>query len=226
VLAVDRAGLVGEDGRTHQGIFDLSFLRTIPGLIVSAPKDELELQHLLYTAVQAGKPMAIRYPRGTGRSEIGRYPEGFELIPIGDWELSRTGDDLCVLSTGSSLNAALAAAEILEKEGISCSVVNARFVKPLDVDLLMELCNKTQRLVTVEENTLVGGFGSAVLEALEEHNVSSVKVLRLGLPDAYIEHGPQTMLRSMHGLDPEGIANRIRLFCQIDSPVQAEVLEQ
>ena len=173
VFAIDRAGIVGEDGATHQGAFDISYLSNIPNMIVSAPRDEDELQHLLYTAVKAGRPMAMRYPRGHG--------EGVELNPklqtleIGKGEILRDGADLAILAIGSMVYPALNAARLLSKEGIECSVVNARFAKPLDSELILRLARKTGRLVTVEENTLAGGFGSAVLELLAKSKVESSK---------------------------------------------------
>jgi 1-deoxy-D-xylulose-5-phosphate synthase len=208
VFAIDRAGIVGDDGKTHQGAFDISYLRSIPNLIVSAPKDEDELQHLLFTAVSAGQPMAIRYPRGRGEG-VPLKPE-LAKLPIGKGELLREGQDLAILALGLTVHPALVAAERLAEEGISCAVANARFVKPLDAELVLELASKTKRLLTVEENALAGGFGSAVLELLGKAKLAEVRVECLGLPDTFIEHGSQKLFRSMFDLDAEGIARRVK----------------
>jgi 1-deoxy-D-xylulose-5-phosphate synthase len=209
IFAIDRAGIVGEDGRTHQGAFDLSFLRCIPNLTVASPKDEDELRHLLFTATRLGRPMAIRYPRGEG---VGASLTGaLQELPVGVGELLRSGDDVTIAAVGPAVWPALAAAESLSASGIECSVVNARFVKPLDRELILQLASRTRRLVTVEENVLAGGFGSAVLELLDEASLQQVRVERLGLPDRFIEHGPRELFRSMFDLDSEGIIRRIRV---------------
>jgi len=208
VFAVDRAGIVGDDGKTHQGSFDISYLRAVPNMVIAAPKDEDEFQHLLYTAVGAAQPMAVRYPRGDGEGvPLGR---GFCLLPMGKGEILRKGEDVGILAIGSTVYPALAASERLEKEGIHCAVANARFAKPLDSDLIMELSAHTKRLLTVEENALAGGFGSGVLELLGKANLDGVRVECLGLPDRFIEHGPQELLRTMFNLDSEGIAMCIK----------------
>ena len=222
IFAIDRAGIVGEDGRTHQGAFDLSFLRCIPNLTVASPKDEDELRHLLFTATRLGRPMAIRYPRGEG---IGASLTGaLQELPVGVGELLRSGDDLTIAAVGSAVWPALAAAESLSVSGIECSVVNACFVKPLDRELILQLASRTQRLVTVEENVLAGGFGSAVLELLDEAGLQQVRVERLGLPDRFIEHGPRELFRSMFDLDGEGIVRRIRVaFPEVGDGLPATV---
>lgn len=206
IFAIDRAGIVGDDGKTHQGAFDISYLRSIPNVVICAPKDEGEFQQALFTAISAGKPMAIRYPRGNG--------EGVSLksrfqLPIGKGEILRDGEDLAILAIGSVVYPSLAAAEQLASEGIDCAVVNARFAKPLDSELILELASK-KRLLTVEENALAGGFGSAVLELLSEAESVNVKIERLGLPDRFIEHGSQEIFRSLFKLDAEGIARHIK----------------
>ena len=199
---------LGEDGRTHQGAFDISYLRCLPNMTVAAPKDEDELRHLLFTATKLGGPMAIRYPRGNG---IGApLSEELRLLPIGAGELLRSGDDVTIVAVGPAVWAALAAAEELAASGIECSVVNARFIKPLDSQMLLDLASRSGRIVTVEENVLAGGFGSAVLEALESVGTEGVRVERIGLPDRFIEHGPQELFRSMFDLDAEGIVRRVR----------------
>jgi 1-deoxy-D-xylulose-5-phosphate synthase len=207
VFAIDRAGIVGDDGKTHQGNFDLSYLRAIPDLIVAAPKDENELEHLLFTAVRAGRPMAVRYPRGNGEGVT--LEAHFHELPTGRGELLREGDDLAILAIGASVYPALAAADILAEEGVRCSVVNARFAKPLDAELITGLAERMPML-TVEENALAGGFGSAVMELLSGSGLPPVKVESLGLPDRFIEHGTQERLRAMFNLHREGIIQKIR----------------
>ncbi|MBI4304623.1 MAG: 1-deoxy-D-xylulose-5-phosphate synthase, partial [Chloroflexi bacterium] len=180
VFAIDRAGIVGDDGKTHQGAFDISYLRTVPNLAVAAPKDENELRHLLYSAVHSGQPMAVRYPRGNGLG-VSLEPE-LKQLPIGKGEIVREGHDAAILAFGSTVYPALAAAALLASEGIDCAVVNARFAKPLDSELMLELAARTGRLLTVEEGALAGGFGSAVLEMLCNARLDGVKVECLGLP--------------------------------------------
>jgi 1-deoxy-D-xylulose-5-phosphate synthase len=200
IFAIDRGGLVGEDGPTHHGSFDLSYLRLIPNLTIMAPKDENELQHMLYSALKYPGPVAIRYPRSAG--------EGVELdwelkeIPLGKAELIKDGKDLTIIAIGNLVYQALKAAEDLEKENISIAVINARFVKPLDEDLILDFAKKTGKIITVEENTLIGGFGSAVCELLADKNVS-VKIKRIGLPDKFIEHGDLKTLKRKYGLTSE-----------------------
>jgi 1-deoxy-D-xylulose-5-phosphate synthase len=221
VFALDRAGIVGDDGKTHQGAFDISYLRSIPNMIVASPRDEDELRHLLFTAVSARQPMAVRYPRGNG---VG-VPLSSDLrqIPIGKGELLRDGQDIAVLAIGQTVSPALVAAERLAEEGVQCAVVDARFAKPLDAELVLELATRTGRVVTVEENALAGGFGSAVLELLVNAKLSQVKAECIGLPDQFVEHGTQELLRSMFELDAEGIARRIKLAFPelfVDVPVK------
>ena len=224
VFALDRAGIVGEDGRTHQGAFDLSYLRCLPNLTVAAPKDEDELRHLLVTATELGTPMAVRFPRGCG---IGVPLAGApHKIPVGTSEIIRSGDDVTIVAIGPAAWAAHSAAEELAASGIECAVVNARFVKPLDQEVILPLASKSGRLVTVEENVLAGGFGSAVLEAMESAGVASVRVERIGLPDIFVEHGPQELFRSMFDLDAAGIIRRVRAaFPELASEIPATFLE-
>jgi 1-deoxy-D-xylulose-5-phosphate synthase len=208
VFAIDRAGVVGNDGPTHHGVFDLSFLRHLPGMTLMAPKDENELQHMLQTAVNHDGPVAIRYPRGNGYGVA--IDQSFRSLPIGRGELLRDGADAALLAVGTMVYPALEAAELLAGEGLKLAVANMRFIKPLDRELILALADKTGRLVTVEENVLQGGFGSAVLELLEEAGRSDVAVTRLGFPDAFVEQGEQWELRARYGLDAAGIAARIR----------------
>ena len=207
IFAVDRAGIVGDDGKTHQGSFDISFLRSVPDLVVAAPRDENDFKNLLATAVRAGRPMALRYPRGAARGvtcEANPRP-----LAIGQGELLRGGRDAAILAIGTTVYPALAAAEALTEEGIDCAVADARFAKPLDAELIEELA-ATGRLLTVEENTLAGGFGSAVLELAAARGLGDARIACLGLPDRFIEHGSQDLLRSMLSLDAEGIATKLK----------------
>ena len=208
VFAIDRAGIVGEDGKTHQGTFDLSYLGCIPSLVIAAPSDENEMRHLLYTAVKANHPMAIRYARDSGLGVP--TDEHFRELPVGKGEVLKHGDDLAIIAIGSTVAPSMEAAKLLGDKGINCAVVNARFAKPLDSDLILELANRTKRLVTVEENALIGGFGSAVLSLLS--NNTGVSLLRIGIPDEFVEHGSQELLRANYGLNAEGITHRILSF--------------
>jgi len=207
IFAIDRSGIVGEDGKTHQGTFDISYLLLIPNLIVSAPKDENELQHLLYTAVKSKHPMAIRYPRGSG-SAVELDPVLHE-IPIGKGEILRRGKDVAILAIGTTVAPALEAAQKLASNGIEATVVNARFAKPLDAELIIDLAKNIKRLVTVEENALSGGFGSSVVDLLQRSGISDIRVKSIGIPDEFVEQGTQAVLRSKYGLDAEGIARQV-----------------
>lgn len=201
-LALDRSGIVGDDGPTHHGVFDLSFLRFIPNLLLMAPKDENELQHMLYTAVLQNNPTAIRYPRGSG--------EGIELdrtlkkIEIGRGELLREGKDVLLLPVGNRVYPALSAAEGLRKLGIDATVINPRFIKPLDNELISTWAEKTGRIVTIEDNVKKGGFGSAILQLLAEVHLN-IPVRTLGYGNKFIEHAPQNILWKNNGLDVSGI---------------------
>ncbi|MCH7553086.1 MAG: 1-deoxy-D-xylulose-5-phosphate synthase [Chloroflexi bacterium] len=207
VLIVDRAGVVGEDGKTHHGAFDVSYLRCLPNAVVCAPKDENELQHLVYTGYLHNGPFAIRIPRGAALG-VDLDPD-LKPLEVGRGEVLREGKDVTIVALGKSVEYSLEAADLLDERGISCMVVNARFVKPIDEELLIRVTNATGRVVTVEENVLAGGFGSAVLEALTERNVKNFTPLRLGMPDAFVEHATAVMQRKILGLDGEGIARRI-----------------
>jgi 1-deoxy-D-xylulose-5-phosphate synthase len=203
VFALDRGGIVGDDGETHQGLFDLSYLRHLPNLVVMAPKDEDELRHMLYTAVEHNGPIAVRYPRGQG---VGvDFTSTLKKIPIGKAEVVRDGEDLLILGLGASVHYALDAAQQLEEKGFQATVVNARFVKPLDEQLILTLAAKCGRVLTVEENVALGGFGSAVLELLSDKGLTGIPVKRLAVPDKFMEHGKPDLLRKNYGLDAEGI---------------------
>jgi 1-deoxy-D-xylulose-5-phosphate synthase len=211
-LALDRAGLVGEDGPTHHGVFDIAYLRHVPNMVVMAPKDENELQHMIRTAVEHPGPATVRYPRGTGCG----VPMDQELkrLPIGKAELVKDGGDAAIIAIGNMVCPSIEAAKRLAEEGISVAVVNARFVKPLDEEMIVALARRTGRIATIEEHALHGGFGSAVLECLDAKGVTGVKTLRIGLPDTYIEHGAQATLRHKYGLDADGIYASVKGFVE------------
>jgi 1-deoxy-D-xylulose-5-phosphate synthase len=197
MLAIDRGGLVGADGATHAGSFDLSYLRCIPNMTVMAPADENECRQMLYTAFQLNTPSAVRYPRGTGPG-VTINPEMLAL-PVGKGELRRTGKRVAILAFGSMLAPALAAAE-----QIDATVANMRFVKPLDAELILRLEREHELLVTVEENTIQGGAGSAVAECLQQLGMG-VPLLQLGLPDQFIEQGEHGQMLADCGLDAKGM---------------------
>lgn len=224
ILAIDRAGLVGEDGPTHHGAFDLSYLRQIPNWVVMAPKDANELKNMLYTAVNRfaslttrwqNAPMAIRYPRApipddlTCGEPVGSKDD-FIQIPMGSWEILKEGKDLAILAIGSLVYPALEASEQLGEEGIDVEVVNARFMKPLDEGMLLSILKKFGKIITIEENALLGGFGSAILEFAESHSINNVLIKRIGIPDKFIEHGPRNKLLNVLGLDKDGIVKMVK----------------
>jgi len=210
VFAIDRAGIVGEDGPTHQGAFDISYLRHIPNLTVMAPKDDLELKAMLELALKHNGPSAIRYPRGKVQSSgISRQPSAFD---IGKAEILKEGSDIALIAIGNVVHPALGAAERLEKEGIKASVINARFIKPLDKELILKIASKAKRIITVEENMIAGGFGSAVLEYLNSMDIPDMKIKILGIPDEFVEQGSQAILRKKYGIDEEGIYQSCKAF--------------
>ena len=211
VFCMDRGGLVGEDGPTHHGHFDITYLRSLPNMMVMAPKDENELRHMLYTALQHSGPAAIRYPRGTG---IGvPFDPEYKTIPIGESEILRDGNDLLIIALGSMVSPSMEAAAILQNEGLSVGVVNCRFVKPLDKSLV-EQVRAVDRVLVVEENIRQGGLGSALLELLNDNGVPNVRLKRIGLPDKFVEHGPLALLREKYGLDHSGILEEARDLCR------------
>jgi len=207
IFMLDRAGIVGEDGPTHHGLFDISYLRPLPNLVFMAPRDENELRHMIYAAFRLTQPVAIRYPRGKGLG----VPLDQEIreIPTGKAEVLKQGSDAAVFAIGSTVYPAIEAAEKLAQEGFSCAVINSRFIKPLDRDCVIEFAEKTGRLVTVEENVLQGGFGSAVLEAIPDHR-RDIRIVNLGIPDIFVEHGPQKILREKYGIDAAGIYHSVK----------------
>lgn len=203
VFAIDRAGIVGEDGPTHQGVFDISYLRHIPDLIVMAPKDADELKDMLAFALKHNGPSAIRYPRGKAhKSGMPQKP-----IKLGEAELIKEGGDMAIIAAGNMSMPAFGAAERLENDGVNAAVVNARFIKPLDKKLIVELALRTRRIITVEENAAAGGFGASVLECLTEAGLHEIEVRTIGIPDLFVEQGPQATLRGLYGLDENGICS-------------------
>ncbi len=208
VFAVDRGGIVGEDGPTHHGLFDLSFLRTLPNMVVMAPKDENELRRMLVTAIGHDGPIALRYPRGPAMGvALDAKPTP---VPIGKAEVLTEGGDVLILAIGRSVGEAMIARERLSGSGIKATVVNCRFAKPLDGELIRGLAKRIPRIVTIEENVLQGGFGSAVCECLIDGGLTGFCLRRIGLPDHFIEHGPQDLLRSNYGIDARGVEQCVR----------------
>ncbi|MEN6412551.1 MAG: 1-deoxy-D-xylulose-5-phosphate synthase [Veillonellales bacterium] len=210
IFALDRAGIVGEDGPTHHGVFDFSYLRHIPNMVLMAPKDENELRHMLFTAVGMNGPVAIRYPRGSGVGVSTAEP--MHKLAIGTAEELKQGKDVVFFAVGAMVQSCLTASELLAQQGIEAGVVNARFVKPLDEQMLRNLARDGSVMITVEDNVLAGGFGSAVMEYINSQQYSWVKLLRLGLPDQFIEHGKRAELLQKYQLDAVGIADRTIAF--------------
>jgi 1-deoxy-D-xylulose-5-phosphate synthase len=208
VFALDRGGIVGEDGPTHQGLFDFSYLRHIPNLVIMVPKDENEFRHMIKTATECPYPTAFRYPRGKGLGV--KRDASLHRIDIGKGEVLRDGQDILIIAIGSTVYPSLRAAEKLAESGIRVAVINSRFLKPLDGALLCDWAKRTGKVLTVEENVLQGGFGSAVLELFQERGLISVQVKRLGIPDIFLEHGPQALLREKYGIDENGIINGVK----------------
>lgn len=209
VFCLDRAGVVGDDGPTHHGIFDISYLRHIPGMVCMAPKDENELRHMLYSALQYHCPVAVRYPRGAGLGVP--LDEELQLLPLGKAEVLRQGSGVTLLAYGSMVAVAQQVAEQLEQElAVQATVVNARFVKPLDTETILACAAEDGLLVTMEEHALAGGFGSAVLELLNEHSMDSSRVLRIGIGDQFVPHGKTELLKELAGLDAAHVTEKIK----------------
>lgn len=215
VFALDRAGIAGADGPTHHGIYDMAYLRLFPNMICMAPKDENELKNMLKTAFETGHPTSLRYPRGSGEG-VTIDPE-MRSIPIGKGEVMRDGKDAVIFAIGAEVWPAVRAAEILNAEGIHVAVLNARFIKPLDDDLIRRYCKPGTKVLTVEEGSLAGGFGSALMERAEQIGIRGFEIQRIGIPDEYVSHGSQDILRAQYDLHPEGIASRVRKMLGIES---------
>ncbi|MFS0822802.1 1-deoxy-D-xylulose-5-phosphate synthase [Bacillus sp. 1P02SD] len=208
-IGIDRSGLVGADGETHQGVFDIAFLRHIPNMVIMMPKDENEGQHMVNTAIHYDDgPIALRYARGNGLGV--EMDEDLKLIPIGSWEILKPGTDAVILTFGTTIPMALKAAELLEQEDISVRVVNARFIKPLDNDMMHQILGSNLPVLTIEESVLMGGFGSAVLEFANDHDYQNAKIDRMGIPDLFIEHGSVNELLREIGMTTENVVERVQ----------------
>ena len=207
VFALDRAGLVGDDGATHHGVFDLSYLRHIPNMIVMCPKDENELQHMLYSALEYNQPAAIRFPRGEGQGV--ELDEKLQLLPLGQSEIIKNDGEVALLAVGSMVQIARECAEILGRDGINCRIINMRFVKPLDEDIILKAAAECKILVTLEENVRLGGFGSGVLELLAQKNIK-VSVLNIGIDDQFVLHGKKEILFKDCQIDAQSAAEKIK----------------
>ncbi len=210
IFALDRGGLVGADGPTHHGVFDLSYLRMIPGMVVMAPKDENELRHMIYTATKyEGGPIAFRYPRGTA---VGvEMDDELREIEIGKAEIIKEGENVALLAVGIMVDYANKALKLLADKGIDAELINMRFVRPLDEQTLNYVAEKFDKIVTLEENSLIGGFGAGVLEYYSDKGIKK-NILRIGLPDAWVEQGSQKELHALLGIDPQGIAEKVENF--------------
>lgn len=207
-FCMDRAGVVGEDGPTHHGVFDMAYLRMVPNLVVMAPKNEAELQRMIVTGIShTTGPIAVRYPRGSGNGAA-LMAEGWEPIPVGKAEVLTSGDDVLIIAIGTMVGPSVQASSLLSEHGIKATVINARFVKPLDIELILPLARRIGRVITVEEGCRMGGFGSAVMEALADGGVN-IPVLRIGIDDQFVTHASRSQLLESLGLTPGGIARTI-----------------
>ncbi|WNS74175.1 1-deoxy-D-xylulose-5-phosphate synthase [Bacillus sp. DTU_2020_1000418_1_SI_GHA_SEK_038] len=212
-IGIDRAGLVGADGETHQGVFDIAFLRHVPNLVLMMPRDENEGQHMVYTAVNYDDgPIALRFPRGNGLGVP--MDTTFKKIPIGTWEVLKNGTDAAILTFGTTIPMAMKAAAILEKQGQSIKVINARFIKPLDEKMLLELFKDDMPILTIEEAILQGGFGSSVLEFAHENGFHHIEIDRMGIPDRFIEHGSVDKLLEEIGMTTSDVVERINILAR------------
>jgi len=213
-FAMDRAGIVGEDGATHQGLFDIAFMRTLPNMVVMAPKDENELRHMLKTSIYHPGPSSLRYPRGNGLGV--EMDEEIKQIEIGKGEVIKDGKDLAIIAFGAMVDPSMKTAAMLEEKGLSVAVINARFAKPIDKNLIMEYAKKTGCIVTTEEHSVQGGFGSAVLEALQDFDEHiPLKTKCIGVPDIVVEHGAPGIIKKDLKLDPEGMFETICSFINV-----------
>ena len=206
-FVLDRAGIVGADGPTHQGQYDISYMRSIPNFVLMAPKDEAELQRMLITSINHKGPTALRIPRGSGLG-VAVMDEGWEPIRIGEGEILEEGNDILILAYGSMVASSIETAKLLKEKNINACIVNARFVKPLDHNLIIPLANKIRKVVTMEEGTLIGGFGSAIVELFNDNDVN-VPVLRIGIPDVLVDHATPDQSKEKLGLNPDQMADKI-----------------
>ncbi|HEX3109578.1 MAG TPA: 1-deoxy-D-xylulose-5-phosphate synthase [Thermoanaerobaculia bacterium] len=217
VFALDRAGIAGQDGPTHHGIYDMAYLRVFPNMVCMAPKDENELRHMVKTAFNTGHPTSLRYPRGNA---VGVAMDAeMKSLPVGKGEVMREGAAATIFAIGVEVWPAVEAAQILAKENIEVAVVNARFIKPLDDELIARFCKPYSKVITVEEGSLAGGFGSAVMERTQQLGIENVDFHRIGIPDEYVHHGAQEILRAQYDLHAEGIARRVREFLTETMPI-------
>ncbi|MGC9326502.1 MAG: 1-deoxy-D-xylulose-5-phosphate synthase, partial [Candidatus Hinthialibacter sp.] len=221
IFAIDRAGVIGDDGATHQGLYDIAYLRALPNIVVSAAANERELSQLFWTALQHDGPFAIRYPRASGEG-VEWSPEEAP-IPIGKGVVVEKGSDVAILAYGYMVHRALEAAELLRKEGIQPTVVNMRFAKPLDIELIQSLASHHSHMATYEDHSIVGGFGSAVSEALHDLGLGQIPLLRLAIPDQVIEQGERSQIFEEHHLLPHQAAKRIAQFVHSSKPAIALV---
>jgi 1-deoxy-D-xylulose-5-phosphate synthase len=210
VFALDRGGIAGADGPTHHGIYDMAYLRIFPNMICMAPKDENELRHMVKTAFETGHPTSLRYPRGNGYGV--EMDAEMQSLPVGKGEVLREGTDATIFAIGNEVWPAMQAAEILSGENINVTVINARFIKPLDDELITKYCTPNSYVITVEEGSIAGGFGSAVMERCQQLGIQGVKFHCIGIPDEYVHHGAQDVLRAQYDLHAEGIARRVQEF--------------
>jgi 1-deoxy-D-xylulose-5-phosphate synthase len=217
VFALDRAGIAGQDGPTHHGIYDMAYLRVFPNMVCMAPKDENELRHMVKTAFETGHPTSLRYPRGNAVG-VTMDPE-LRSLPVGKGEVLREGAAATIFAIGAEVWPAFEAAEMLSKENIEVAVVNARFIKPLDDELIARFCKPYAKVITVEEGSLAGGFGSAVMERVQQLGIENVDFHRIGIPDEYVHHGAQDILRAQYDLHADGIARRVREFLSETMPI-------
>ena len=215
VFALDRGGIAGADGPTHHGIYDMAYLRIFPNMICMAPKDENELKHMLKTAFETGHPTSLRYPRGNGFGVA--MDAEMRSLPIGKGEVMREGEHAAIFAIGAEVWPAVQAAEKLAREGVHVAVINGRFIKPLDDALIIQYCKPFAKIVTVEEGSLAGGFGSAIMERAQQLGLREVDFHRIGIPDEYVHHGSQDVLRAHYDLHADGIARRVREFLRGES---------
>ncbi|MBI5179133.1 MAG: 1-deoxy-D-xylulose-5-phosphate synthase [Nitrospinae bacterium] len=223
-FAIDRAGIVGDDGSTHQGVFDLSFMRGVPNMVVMAPKDENELRHMLFTAVNHNGPSCVRYPRGNALGVP--LDQRLHELEIGKAELLREGNDLLICAIGNRVPDAVEAARKLEKDGYSIAVINARFAKPVDTALIGAWAKRCGHILTVEENALAGGFGSAVFEELRSAGLGHIPGMALGVPDVFVEHSTQDSARKKFGLDADGIYAKAKELLKVRTELEKFVFEK
>tara|TARA_B100000674_G_scaffold165576_1_gene132976 strand:+ start:1 stop:1356 length:1356 start_codon:yes stop_codon:yes gene_type:complete len=206
-FVLDRAGIVGADGPTHQGQYDISYMRSIPNFVLMAPKDEAELQRMLITSINHKGPTALRIPRGSGLG-VATMDEGWEVLEIGKGEIIEEGEDILIIAYGSMVASSIETSKILQKNNVKSCIVNARFVRPLDKELILPLSNKIKKVVTMEEGTLLGGFGSAIVELLNDNDIH-IPVLRIGIPDVLVDHASPDQSKQKLGLTPEKMSEKI-----------------